>query len=82
MEAEIIHLAPHEVWIVRRTGKCFIRYDAGAHPHIWHEDEIAAADAEAILSAAPNTEMDAITKVLWQLQQQQVNAPQPNWLRE
>ncbi|MCH1918202.1 hypothetical protein L9G15_02025 [Shewanella sp. A3A] len=67
---------------MRRAGKCFIRYDAGAHTHIWREDEIAAADAEAILSAVPNTVMDAITKVLWQLQQQQVNAPQSNWLRE
>lgn len=81
MEAEIIHLAPHEVWIVRRDRQCFIRYDAGAHTHIWREDEIATADAEAILSAAPDTVMQVITKVLWQLQQQQVKAPQSNWLR-
>ena len=82
MDPEIIHLAPHEVWIVRHQHKCFIRYDARAHTHIWCEDEIAAADADAILAVPKATVIDAIMKVLRQLQKQQVNAPKSNWCRE
>ncbi len=86
MQPEITQIAPNDIWIVHRDAKYFIRYDAGAHQHIWREDEIAAHDAQQILAATPNTVMPVIIKVLRQIQQQQqkagVSRPQSNWQRD
>jgi hypothetical protein len=32
--------------VIRRDGRLFVRYDAGAHQVVWREDEISQADLE------------------------------------
>lgn len=48
--------------VVRRQGRYFVRYDAGAHQPLWREDEINEQDARTIGSGGPG-EYDALLRL-------------------
>jgi hypothetical protein len=48
--------------VVRRQGRYFVRYDAGAHQPVWREDEINEQDAVTIGSGGPG-EYDVLLRL-------------------
>ncbi len=68
----------HGIEVVRREGRYFVRYDAGAHAIAWREDEITFSEFE-LLSAGDNVEQQAMFQIQRRLEQAGVNPYIQNW---
>lgn len=62
--------------VVRRGGRFFVRYDAGAHQMAWREDEISEQEAMSIGSGRAG-EYDVIVRLQRRLG---LDANTSNWL--
>lgn len=63
--------------VIRRGGRYFVRYDAGAHQIAWREDEISEPDAMSI-GTATGGENDVIVRLQRRLGP---DANSSNWAR-
>lgn len=75
------HLANEGLEVVRRDGRCFVRYDAGAHQVAWREDEISENELAAIKSGQQG-ERRAIFSLQERLSAAGVNPYESNWKPE
>ena len=77
---KVIHgdLEAQEFEVIERSGRYFVRYNAGAHQTAWREDEISLADLELIQSG-PEGESRALFGLQKRLLASGVDPYRSNW---
>jgi len=64
--------------IVSRSGRYFVRYDAGSHNVAWREDEITELEVASIRSGRA-AEHEAILSLQKRLEATGINPYEQNW---
>ena len=64
--------------IICRSGRYFVRYDAGAHNVAWREDEITELEVASIRSGRP-AEHEAMLGLQKRREEAGINPYEQNW---
>jgi hypothetical protein len=65
--------------VVRREGRLFVRYDAGAHAVKWREDEITEDEFRRITAGPPDSVRRILIEIENRLIERGIDPYESNW---